>query len=170
MPQHAQRRGRWFLVFALGAVLPFTLVACGDDDDDSATERLEDAATSVGDAVSSGAENAQSAVAGITPLTVDLKEVADSGVTGNVVVTPEGSDRSRATFHLDVDGSHGQLTAGIWESTCDGVAGEPAEDLGQVDDGTGTEAFSKSISDLKDSDHAFAVRDGAAVVACGGVG
>lgn len=162
-------RNRWLFAAVLAAVLPFTLVACGDDDDDTA-DRIGDAASDAQDTAAAAAEDVQSAVAGVTPINVDLDEVNGSGVDGHAVITPEGTDHARASFAIDIDGSGGrELAAGIWSGSCGSVAGDPEYSLGTADDGASTERFDVGVDELRDGDFVLALRDGATVVACGEV-
>jgi hypothetical protein len=154
----------------LAAVLPFTLLACGDDDDDSTIDDIRDT-------VSDAADEAQSAVAGIAPVHVDIEEVGGSMVSGNAILTPEGSDSTRVSFEIDSEDyasvtatpANGEFEAGIWQGDCSAVSGSPAYDLNMVGDDASTEAVDVGIKELKDGDYVIALRDGDTVVACGAV-
>lgn len=165
MPRHT-----WPFVAILAVIVPFTLAACGDDDDD-AGDRISDAAQDAQDTAAAAAEDVQSAVAGVTPITVDLDEVNGSGVDGKVIITPEGTDHARASFTIDIDdgGNDNPLSAGIWNSACSSISGDPEYNLGDADDGTSTERFDAGIDELREGDFVMALRDGATVVACGEV-
>ncbi|MGE5597394.1 MAG: hypothetical protein ACM3S1_15315 [Hyphomicrobiales bacterium] len=157
---------RWLYVGVLMVVLPFTLVACGDDDDDDGG--LQDAANDAATTIRDKAEDAQSAVAGIAPVTVDLDEQGGSGVSGDAIVTPEGSDTSRVTFNVDVDfDGDKKFEAGIWEGSCDTVTGTPKFGLDELDEGNSTSQVDQGIQELKDGNYVIALRDGGKVVACG---
>lgn len=158
---------RWFIAAALAAVLPFTLIACGGDD---TTDNLQDeagnAATKVGDAAGEAASN----VAGVAPVTFDIKEQGGSGVSGNAVLTPEGSGRSRVSLTLDAKNESGkQYAIAIVEGDCGSAGGAAAYDLGQVGEGQSTKTAGAGIQELKDGNFALTLRDGGTVVACGAI-
>ncbi|MCC7364596.1 MAG: hypothetical protein IT303_09505 [Dehalococcoidia bacterium] len=167
---------RWFMFGALAAVLPFALVACGDDEDaDELQNDIEDAATDAADQLDDAADaagdtagDAASAVAGVAPVQVDLSEQGGSGVSGDAIVTPEGTNRSRVTFTVDIerDAESGEYRAGIWMTDCETMTGEPEHDLGTIDDGQSTEAVGAGIDDLKDG-YVLAIMDGDTIAACG---
>lgn len=162
------RRG-WLSIGVLTAVLPMTLVACGDDDD--AGNRIGDAADSAPQTAAAVADAVQSAVSGVTPITIGLDEVNGSGVDGKAIITPEGADHARASFIVNIDdgGNDNPLTAGIWNGACESVTGDPEYNLGEAGDGVSTERFDTGVDDLRQGDFVMALRDGATVVACGEV-
>jgi|GEM_PF-2707697 len=154
---------RGLLIAALALGLPFAVAACGDDDDDDVSDRIDQARDTVQDA----ANDAQSAVAGVAPVNVTLNEVNGSRVSGTAIVTPEGNDRVRVTFEIDAeeyqplrhddDGEDDYMEAGIWEGTCDTMSGNPRYDLDDVRDGVSTDTAGIGIQDLKDGNYVIAI-------------
>lgn len=159
---------RWIIAAALAAVLPFTLIACGGDNaGQDIQNQAGDAATQVGDVAKEAASN----VAGVAPVTFDIKEQGASGVSGNAIITPEGSGRSRVSLTLSAKNASGkQYAAAIVEGACGSAAGKTAYDLGQVGEGQSTKTAGAGIQELKDGNFSLALRDGATVVACGAIG
>lgn len=153
---------RWLMGLALTAVLPFTFLACGDDAS-NIDEDIQDAANDAADDVATGVEGFDE------PETVDLTELNGSGVSGDALMTPEGNDKTRISFELDVAGEDAALTAGIWEGECSAVSGAAAFDLGAVDEGVGTASTDTSLQKIKEGNYVLAVMDGTTVAACGGI-
>lgn len=158
---------RWFLFAALAAALPFALTGCGGNGGGAVQDKVGGAATAVGNTVQDAASN----VAGVAPVTFKLQEQGSSGVSGNAVVTPEGSNRSRISLVLNA-GNNGskKFSAGLFQGGCSGISGSPKYDLGQVGGGQDTMTVNAAIQDLKDGNYVFALRDGSTLVACGGIG
>lgn len=160
---------QWWLLGMLAVVLPFVLVACGDDDDDDddTLDDIQDQAGDAADTAQDAANEARSAVAGIAPIRVDLEEVDGSGVSGNAIVTPEGSDKVRVTFEIDSEGYRApggtddddddDFEAGIWQGDCSTVSGRPAFDLDDLDDDVSSETADTGIDELKDGQYVIAL-------------
>ncbi len=89
---------------------------------------------------------------------VDLKEVNDSGFTGEVLLTSVGDNRTVVVVGLGRNGTaEGDFPAAIHEGTCPGLAGNEVFALEPLRSGFLSQEISASMDVLGERDHALIV-------------
>ncbi len=133
--------------------------ACGGDDEEPANEAAE------APEETNGTEELDA------PFGFELDPVGDSEVTGQVTVTPSGTDEVSVEVLLDEAGAAGERPVHIHEGDCQDLNPEPAFPLETVTDGESETTLDMNASELLDDDYAVNVHESGddleTYVACG---
>jgi hypothetical protein len=110
------------------------------------------------------------AAAGGNQITIDLKELNSSGVSGTATLTDNGDNTT--TVSIKVNGATGDHPAHIHQGTCTNLDPNPQYPLTNVAaDGTSTTKIDVSLNDLLASPHAVNLHESATnlgvYIACG---
>lgn len=79
--------------------------------------------------------------------TLTLRTLNDSGVTGEVTLTPQSNGRTQVTVDVDPAG-HPNMPAHIHPGTCDELVPQPKHALESVVDGHSTTEVAASLEEL----------------------
>jgi hypothetical protein len=135
-------------IVALAVVSILLAVACGGDGDDQ--EALEtQAATEESDGEAGNGLQA--------PFGFDLSPLGESEISGQVTITPSGSDEAEIETVLDNAGSDMRYPVNVFEGTCDDLGSNPAESLDLAEDGISDAVVDLSAQELVSGDYAVAV-------------
>jgi type 1 fimbria pilin len=152
------------LVIALTLVLALGASACGSESNEGGPE--QDAGGTI------VPETGEDVGAGSGNLSVALRELEGSQLSGNATITAAEGTRVRVSIQLEGGGGRSAYPAHIHAGSCDSL-GDVEHELENVEDGTSeTLLDGLDIDDLQDGDFSIDVHEdgGADAIACGQIG
>ena len=148
------RLGTLLLVFV---ALTFAASCGGDDDEAGVTADVTVETGAAGETTETSGDTVGAEID--APFGFDLDPLGDSGVSGQVTITPSGTDETDVEVTLDSTGPDVSHPVHIHEGTCDNLTPEPAFPLENVREGSSAQAVDVGVDELLDGEYAINVHE-----------